>query len=199
MAGVHATRAPYLFPLDADDMAAPGALAALADALDANPDAAAAWGDEVTFGRTELRVRSPDGIDPWLLTYVNEIPVIALMRRDALLASGGWQVRSGYEDWDLWMTLAERGHAGVHVPRVVARHRLHDSRRGQANRADHEAIYAELRGRHPALFAQRRANWGRSRAPLRARLLLPLVGRRHRAAHLVMHPLRLLRVRRSRA
>src|SRR5436190_12269548 len=40
MTGVEATAAPYVFPLDADDALAPGALAALADALEAVPQAA---------------------------------------------------------------------------------------------------------------------------------------------------------------
>src|ERR1043166_895150 len=36
MSGVEATSAPYVMPLDADDALAPGALRALADALDAD-------------------------------------------------------------------------------------------------------------------------------------------------------------------
>src|SRR5436305_7745211 len=39
-AGLAATSAPYVFPLDADDLAEPDALPALADALDADPEAA---------------------------------------------------------------------------------------------------------------------------------------------------------------
>src|SRR5205814_2953977 len=45
MAGVAATSAPYVSALDADDLEAPGALTALADALDADPDASVVWGD----------------------------------------------------------------------------------------------------------------------------------------------------------
>jgi glycosyltransferase involved in cell wall biosynthesis len=68
MAGVGATSAPYVFPLDADDVLESGALAALADALDRHPEASAAWGDEPTFGRIEVDVRTPDHLDPWLVT-----------------------------------------------------------------------------------------------------------------------------------
>jgi hypothetical protein len=101
------------------------------------------------------------------------------------------------------LALAERGHDGVRVDRTIARYRLHESRRWADNRAGHEAIFEELRARHPALFAARRANWRRSRAPLRARLLLPLVGalplgshyRLYRLSHVVVHPVRLLRAR----
>ena len=38
--GLRETSAPYVFPLDADDLAVPGALAAMAERLDADPAAA---------------------------------------------------------------------------------------------------------------------------------------------------------------
>ena len=37
-------------PFSADDLLVPGAMARLADALDADPAAAAAWGDLESFG-----------------------------------------------------------------------------------------------------------------------------------------------------
>lgn len=202
MAGVAATSARYVYPLDADDLLAPGALTALADALDSDDGAAAAWGDEETFGSVEVVARQGKNLDPWLVTYVNEVPISSLMRRTALEESGGWAVRSGYEDWDLWMALAERGYRGIHVPRVVSRYRMHAPRRWAENKARHAEIYAELRARHAPLFGARAANWRRSRAPLHARLLLPAIARlpvgayeRHRLMQFALHPLRLVRVR----
>ena len=98
MTGVAATNAPYVFPLDADDAIVPDVLTSLADLLDANAQAAAAWGDVQTFGdRSVYWARSPN-LDPWEVSYVNDLPVAALFRRDALLATGGWQLRGGYED-----------------------------------------------------------------------------------------------------
>src|SRR5919201_4693258 len=91
MTGVDATDAPYVFPLDADDALAPGALAALADALDAEPEAALAWGDVEIHGELEARVEVASSLDPWLLTYLNEIPGTSLVRRAALLDAGGWR------------------------------------------------------------------------------------------------------------
>src|SRR3954467_1038757 len=48
-AGLAATPAPYGSPLDADDLPEPDALPALADALDADPEAAVAYGDYMEF------------------------------------------------------------------------------------------------------------------------------------------------------
>src|SRR5690242_16161291 len=90
MAGVAATSAPYLSALDADDLEAPGALAELADALDADRTAVVAWGDVQNFGDNAVMRRLARGLDPWLITYVNELPADAMVRREALLEAGGW-------------------------------------------------------------------------------------------------------------
>lgn len=201
MTGVQATSARYVMPLDADDLLARDALRLLADALDANADAAAAWGDSEVFGPgwtrpAPVRVRT---IDPWLVTYLNPYRIGSLMRRDPLLEAGGWQLREGYEDWDLWMALAERGHSGVHVGALTFRYRVHGRRRWHGEVGRHEEFVANLRARHPRLYAERARNRPRSRAPRRVKLLLPLtervplVGSRWRArlTMLVWEPRRL--------
>ncbi len=109
MTGTRATSARYVFPLDADDILEPGALSRLADALDDDPAAVAAWGDVEQFGRYTRRLRVQRTLDPWRVTYLTGIPGTVLYRRSALLAVGGWHLQEGYEDWDLWMSLAERG------------------------------------------------------------------------------------------
>jgi hypothetical protein len=98
-----------------------------------------------------------------------------MVRRESLLAVEGWQLRHGYEDWDLWMSFAERGWAGVYVPGIALRYR----RRGGRMLADclprHDELMAELRGRHPQLYARRRGNWRRSTAELHVRILFPAI------------------------
>ncbi len=152
MAGVAASQAPYVLPLDADDL--------------------------------------------------NELPLSALFRREILLEAGGYQLRDGYEDWDLWMALAERGVRGIHVARLVERHREHGARRWSQDFSRHVPALTVLRERHPGLFAARGTNWRRSAAPWRQRLLPPVVeaagfisaANRYRLAHLISHPLRFSRL-----
>jgi len=183
MAGVRATTAPYIYNLDADDLAAPGALQAMADRLDAEPEAAVCYGDYLEFGDSELTRVVPPTIDPYRLAYTNEYPVTALFRRSALEAGGGWRpVGAGYEDWGLWMTLAERGCHGVHAgPDVLTfQKRLHGERMLAGAKADHPARYDALRRQHPDLFAKLAAHRRASDlSPLR-KLLYPIVygGRR---------------------
>jgi glycosyltransferase involved in cell wall biosynthesis len=176
MAGVDATAAPFVVALDADDRFAPGAVTDLADALDRDPTAVAAWGDVQFFGATRRLRKHERSLDAWLITYQNRIPVMTMIRRDALLEVGGWRTGIAYEDWDLWMAFAERGWNGIRIPRVVAHYRVRSTaRKWKADSRRHDELVAELKGRHPTLFAQRRRNWAKSRSPLRLRLLLPLI------------------------
>src|SRR6266511_1379632 len=177
MTGVHATSNPYVFRFDSDDLLEPGALAKLADALDAHPNAVAAWGDLETFGLTSFRVPSVPTLDPWFVTYASLLPASSLFRRTALLEVGGWQLRGGYEDWDVWMALAERGHEGVYVPRVVYRYRRGRSGLLADSIARYPEHYEELQARHRRLFVDRAPNRRRSRAPRSLKVLLPLVDR----------------------
>jgi glycosyltransferase involved in cell wall biosynthesis len=205
MSGVQETSAPYVMPLDADDALGPGALAALADALDGAPEAAMAWGDLEIWGELDFAVRIGRRLDPWLIAHLNTLPVASLVRREALLAVGGWQLRHGYEDWDLWMGFAEAGWKGRYVPQLTLRYR----RRGGRMLADciprHDELYADLSARHQRLFAARKRNWLRSRAPLLARLAIPVVAalpmsdfERSRWFQLANDPRQFLRLRRAR-
>jgi glycosyltransferase involved in cell wall biosynthesis len=176
MAGVRATRARYVHPLDADDRLAPGALTALADALDANPQARAAWGNVRSVGSRACTNPKAPCIDPWRITYLNEIPGTSLVRRETLEEIGGWDLAVGYEDWDLWMKLAERGWDGVRLSRITLHCREHLTPRHYARDLDrHESLRALLRSRHSSLFDARTANWRKSRSALPVRLLFPLI------------------------
>jgi glycosyltransferase involved in cell wall biosynthesis len=201
MAGLASTMARYIVPLDADDMISPGAIAALADALDADPKAAVAWGDVQTFGESTIRVRAPRQLDPWLLTYINLMPIVAMYRRDALLSAGGWQL-ARYEDWDLWMTAAESGWKGIYVDRVVERSRLHGPRKRRRDFTHHDETESLLLRRHPALVRHRSVLRHRSPAPWPVKTLLPLLERlpmagrnRHRLYNALCLPAYLARLK----
>jgi glycosyltransferase involved in cell wall biosynthesis len=157
MAGVRATHASYVFNLDADDLAAPGALAAMAGLLDAHPEADVCYGDYLEFGDSELTRAVPPTIDPFRLAYTNEYPVTAMFRRRALEAVGGWRhLGAGYEDWHLWLALAEAGCTGIHAGsgRPTFQKRVQGGRMLAAAKADHQTLYRALRREHPGVYGQ---------------------------------------------
>jgi glycosyltransferase involved in cell wall biosynthesis len=183
--GLRVTTAPYVFPLDADDLAVPGVICQMADRLDQHPEAAVCYGDYEEFEALD-RVRAvPARIDPFRLAYTNEYPVSALFLRSVLESVGAWHEIEAYEDWHLWMTLAERGLIGVHFGFgvVTYRHRVHvDTLRMLATaRAFHPRLYSRLRADHPRLFDELTAHRKRSPLhPVRKRLYPIVYGRRPR-------------------
>jgi hypothetical protein len=181
MLGLEHTTAPYVFPLDADDLAIPGVLAAMADRLDADPEAVACVADYQEFGSgSELRA-VPERLDPFRIAYTNEYPVTSLYRRAALVGVGGWReplpARRGYEDWNLWMSFAEAGARIAHLGpgRAGYERRLHAPGLNASARRHHAAIYHAMREQHPQLFSQLRRHRRSTDLSWPRRLLYPLV------------------------
>jgi glycosyltransferase involved in cell wall biosynthesis len=154
--GLSATTAPLVYPLDADDLLEAGALGAMADTLDAHPQAQFTWGDYAVFGDYDGHYRSPEKFLPWTLTYVNPYPVSSMFRRETLERLGGWEGWA-YEDWDLWLRLAGAAASGIRTDRTVYRRRLHGQSRllAQARRR-HKELYAEIARRNAGVLARRR-------------------------------------------
>jgi len=126
--GFEHARAPKVMVMDADNLVYPTALRRLADALDADPDAAFAYSMLEEFG-VRSGVRSAMGWHvPWLCE-ANYIDAQAMIRRDAWQRHGGYQASDlvfGWEDWDLWLRLAAAGDHGVHVPELLGRYRTQE-------------------------------------------------------------------------
>jgi glycosyltransferase involved in cell wall biosynthesis len=175
MAGWRATRAEYALPLDADDRLAPGALRRLRSELERNPRAVAAWGSARHFGSLDFVQPSLPSLDPWQLTYQNHLPLSALYRREAVLRAGGWQLDGGYEDWDLWLTLAESGFEGVGIPVVTGAYRVQPGRRISRSAGRHGERCEILRRRHARLYAERHRHRRASPAPRMLKVALPLI------------------------
>lgn len=184
--GLQGSTAPFVFPLDADDLAIPGRLTELADRLEGEPSAGVVFGDYLEFGDVDIMRAVPSGLDPYRVAYTNEYPISALFRRTVLEDLGGFRPAGydgrSYEDWNLWMSLAERGerglHAGVGVP--VYRRRLHGERKLDSGKRRHAELYHMLKAAHPELFANLSEHRRRSDLSPPRKLLYPLVygGRR---------------------
>jgi hypothetical protein len=123
-------RGEYCFVLDADNEILPACFERLIAALEADPEAAMAYGMLERFtatGTTGLM-----GIFPWdpaRFRDGNYVDAMAMLRTSALREMGGYRPDRrlhGWEDFDLWARMAERGLRGVHVPQLVARYRTTD-------------------------------------------------------------------------
>ncbi len=176
MSGVHAATSELIAPVDADDVVAPGALRRLAEAFDIDAELSVAFGDIELFGTISGRLSCDWGWDPWLICHVNLVPGAAsVIRRSHLIADGGWVIRGGYEDWDLWMSMLEAGRSARYVPGTVLYYRQGAGRMLSASRTRHADLFGQAHDRHPALFAAQARHRRLSRAPWRMRIGIRLV------------------------
>ena len=67
---------------------------------------------------------------PWLCE-ANYIDAQAMLRRSAWERNGGYRCDDdlvfGWEDWELWLRLANAGEHGVHVPQMLGRYRTQET------------------------------------------------------------------------
>ncbi|HYY74647.1 MAG TPA: glycosyltransferase, partial [Solirubrobacterales bacterium] len=121
-------RGEYVLVLDSDNELYPHCLERLVEALDAAPDAAFAYGILEQFDRTgPVGLSGYFGWEPERLVEGNYIDALALLRRSTLAELGGYtddRRLYGWEDYDLWCRIAERGSRAAHVPEILARYRL---------------------------------------------------------------------------
>jgi hypothetical protein len=126
-------RATYCMILDADNEVYPRCLEILVWTLDSIPDAAFAYPMLEVFGMTEAFVAtdadyllSPLGWEPRRLRLGNYIDALSMIRTERIRELGGFRTDRrlyGWEDYDLWCRVAERGWHGQLVPQILGRYR----------------------------------------------------------------------------
>ena len=146
--GFAAAETPFVLPLDADNRLLPTACAHLLEGIG---KAAFAYPIIQNFGDAADRV----GTDPFSILRLqpgNYIDAMALVRKSAWAAAGGYDhVQHGWEDFDFWCRLVERGFFGINVPEALAEYRVHNRSmlRTTTEKREHRvALAKDLRRRH---------------------------------------------------
>jgi glycosyltransferase involved in cell wall biosynthesis len=131
--GLHAARAPLIFILDADNEIRP-------DCLQVHYQAIVSSGCAVTYGtinRFDHGTRESIGTMSHREWEVRElvarpyIDAMATIRKEPVLKVGGYSpeygpvLPQGWEDYDLWLKLAQAGHTGKWIPQVLSDYRVH--------------------------------------------------------------------------
>ena len=123
--GIGLAETPYVIVLDADDRIVHGALSLLRDPLDADPKLGFAYGRMRFFGDWEGELRFPP-YDPYALLYRHTIGLSALVRRQVLEDTGGFDPAFGqFEDWELWVNALAHGWRGRQIEAVTVDYRRH--------------------------------------------------------------------------
>ena len=151
--GFELARAPFVFPLDADNSLYPHCLARLSEALLASGAAAAYGIAEVFHDRQGLLSALDWSVDR--LVAGPYIDAAALIRKQAWEEAGGYaQDRPelfGWEDYDLWLNLADRGQWASFVPEILVRYRSHGGSMIHTTNIDTSSVAGLLRQRYRRL------------------------------------------------
>ncbi len=154
--GIRQTRAPYLCSVDADDILRPEYFEKAAAALDSNPQAGFvscfyALIDEAEGAYRYTRPRLPE------MLARNEAVGVSVFRREAWLEAGGYcEALPAMQDWDLWISILEKGWQGLVLPEVLFDYRIragsmYSETKKPANYARNTAMIVS---RHRELFAK---------------------------------------------
>lgn len=143
----------YLLFLDADDrLPSDYAERCLARLEAAGKKVAYVYTPMDRFGAETGRFASRP-FDARALLRGNFVHVSALVHRDVFLQAGGFDpaLRSGYEDYDLWLRLLDRGYEGVLLGDVALQYRRHASSRNSLSESQLRLLRRQLILRYPAL------------------------------------------------
>jgi glycosyltransferase involved in cell wall biosynthesis len=145
-----------IYFLDSDNAILPGALEAAWSSLQANPGTSWIYPNIDMFGITRNFDYRGD-YSVFRHAFYNICEAGSMVHRRVFDAGIRFDetMKSGYEDWDFWLTAAEKGFRGAHHPHFGFRYRNRgESMLSQAHRDDKE-IRSELRRKHASLIGQR--------------------------------------------
>lgn len=152
-AGISKARGRYIVPLDADDQLLPTFIETMLDALEKRPDAGYAHCYAMLHHDVDAYwITRP--FNPYWQLLGNGVFGCALIRRDALEAVGGYDatMRSGNEDWELWLRFMEAGWDQVQVHEVLVKYRKHGVSMSVMTEARFEEGRRAVRDRHQRMY-----------------------------------------------
>lgn len=116
----------YIAKLDADDLIFRTAIEELVPILDNYPDIGIAYSMFSLFGTRSNPFESRE-YDPNYLRTNNFIPSFNLFRKEAWLDAGKYneEFSIGFDDWNLWLSMAEKGWYGKLLPKLRYLYRKH--------------------------------------------------------------------------
>ncbi len=174
--GIREARGKYILPLDADDRIGASYLEKAVAVLDAHPKVGIVYCRAETFGE----IQGPWEIPPYSLERMlldNIIFCSAVFRRKDWETVGGYdpKMEFGWEDYDFWLSLIERGAEVYRIPDVLFFYRVTSGSMVRTKSLDQKIeMFTRVFQKHRRLFEENIDVWLRKilRYPDLERLLM---------------------------
>ena len=153
--GVTRAQGEYVVCLDADDKLAPEFLEKTVHKLEEDTSHKVAfvttWLQE--FGERDNVWQTQD-FDVIQLLTTNTVHVASLFRKKAWDEVGGYKkgMSRGYEDWEFWLSIVERGYRWAIVPEPLFLYRIRANSMLSSSKEIHLELYKDLYDLHEELF-----------------------------------------------
>lgn len=151
--GIDYAGSSFIMLLDADNVLLPGCME-ICSALIEKPDTAFVFPQIEAMGGASRLISGAEW-HPAHLRYRNYIDAMAMIRKSAWAAVGGYTVQNlGWEDYDLWCKFVDFGFYGLNAGQVLALYRVHDNSMlsTTTNKAEAKSeLLRFMRQRHPWL------------------------------------------------
>lgn len=159
--GIEIAEGEYILPLDADDRIGPEYLENAVDVLDRNPGIGIVYCMAEVLGKVGVTWGLPDfSIERMLLD--NIIFCSAFFRRSAWKEVGGYDPNMiyGWEDYDFWLSLIEKGALVYKIPKVMFYYRdLSDSMVRSKTDEQKITMFRRVYFKHQELFHEHIDTW----------------------------------------
>jgi glycosyltransferase involved in cell wall biosynthesis/Tfp pilus assembly protein PilF/protein-L-isoaspartate O-methyltransferase len=157
--GIRAARGRFILCLDADDKIEPTFLAKAVATIEQKDNIGVVYSHIRHFGERSDTYACGEFEVP-VLAKDNVLPYCALYRRELWEAVGGYRLNvRGYEDWDFWLSLCERGWKGRLIPEPLFLYRKHGSGLLANANERRERLLATIVRNHPRVYNDRTRRW----------------------------------------
>ena len=140
-----------IFPLDADNILSPDTIEKLWRSLRESPeDTGWAYHDLNFMGIEDSAWRTPSPFSVYRLAHENICDAGALIHR-RVFEAGVWydeSMKSGYEDWEMFLHAALEGFRAIHVPDTHFLYRRHGHTMLKGAQQEHNDIYQTILKKH---------------------------------------------------
>lgn len=151
--GISASSGKYIVTLDADDTIHPQFIEKTVQVLENRPEIGFVSTGRRHFGNQNL-THVPPPYNFYKLLFTNIASCTSTFRKVAWEQVGGYKedMREGYEDWEFWISLGEKGWIGHRIPDILFNYRKHGNSMITDSVKIHDKLVQTIRDYHSELY-----------------------------------------------